>query len=319
MLADGSSRALTSRLPQGPLLPHAEDASTAGGSAGGIGVAVIRRDAGAGLAVPGCVGSRHAAGGSSRVTCGTIAAPHHVARVGARVPRSRNTRIRPKDTSRIEARRRYREEHRATEPEPNVLSDQAAATVTTTESRSAFALPNIREDIAALPMVFRKPLVWAPFGILLLAFLLELARQSGALPEGQLQDFAVLYIQLTLPPTSLFVFFIGGFVAPRASYLVGAILGAFDALLITILVTMEQTDFEDTGITEVAEGLVPLWGIAILVGIFAAGFAAWYRRFLRSSQERARANRAIREKEQAEKARERARADKQAAREARRK
>ncbi len=256
---------------------------------------------------------------AARPTCGTIAGPRHARRADTRVPRSRNTRIRPKDTSRIEARRRYREEHRTIDPQPNVLADQAAATSTVTESRSAFGLPNIREDIAALPTVFRKPLVWVPFGMLLAAFLLELARQSGALPEGQIGDFAVLYVQLTLPPTSLFVFFIGGFVAARASYLVGAILGAFDALLITILVLLEQTDFEDTGITEVAEGLVPLWGIAIFVGIFAAGFAAWYRRFLRSSQERAKANRAVREKEQAEKAKAQARADKQTAREARRK
>jgi uncharacterized membrane protein len=108
-----------------------------------------------------------------------------------------------------------------------------------------------------------------------------------------------------LPPTSLFVFFIGGFLAPRASYLVGALLGVLDALLITILVLLEMTDFEETGMTDVAQGLVPLWGIAILVGIFAAGFAAWYRRFLRSSQERAKANRAIREQEQARKAKDR--------------
>jgi hypothetical protein len=50
------------------------------------------------------------------------------------------------------------------------------------------------------------------------------------------------------------------------------------------------------------------------VGILAAGFAAWYKRFLRSSQERAKANRALREQEQARKAKEQARADKQAAR-----
>jgi hypothetical protein len=189
------------------------------------------------------------------------------------------------------------------------------------------AMPDIRSDIAALPQVFRKPLVWLPFGLLLLAFGLELARQGGALPEGQVGDIATLYIQLTLPPTSLFVFFIGGFVASRASYLVGGILGVFDALLITILVLMDQSSLEGSGITEVgASGgqvgiteLGPLWGIAILVGVFAAGFAAWYRRFLRSSQERAAANRAAKERDQAAKAKEQARADKQAAREARRK
>ena len=61
-----------------------------------------------------------------------------------------------------------------------------------------------------------------------------------------------------------------------------------------------------------------MWGIAIVVGILAAAFAAWYKRFLRSSQERAKANRAIREQEQARKAKEQAKADKQAAKDARR-
>ena len=239
------------------------------------------------------------------------------------MPRSRNTRIRPKNTSRSEARRRHREDLRGEDDESTELDDQAEATENAPSGRPAFALPDIRADLAALPRVFRKPLVWLPFGLLLAAFLIELARQGGALPEGQVGDIAVLYVQLTLPPTSLFVFFIGGFVADRASYLVGALLGVFDALLITILVLGDQTDFEGTGVTEVSgdqstiEALVPLWGIAILVGIFAAGFAAWYRRFLRSSQERARVNRAAREKEQAQKAKDQARADKQAARDAR--
>ena len=239
------------------------------------------------------------------------------------MPRSRNTRIRPKNTSRSEARRRHREDLRGEDDESTELDDQAEATENAPSGRPAFALPDIRADLAALPRVFRKPLVWLPFGLLLAAFLIELARQGGALPEGQVGDIAVLYVQLTLPPTSLFVFFIGGFVADRASYLVGALLGVFDALLITILVLGDQTDFEGTGVTEVTgnqstlEALAPLWGIAILVGIFAAGFAAWYRRFLRSSQERARVNRAAREKEQAQKSKDQARADKQAARDAR--
>jgi hypothetical protein len=234
------------------------------------------------------------------------------------LPRSRNTHLRPKDTSRIDARRRYREEQRGTELDVGADGGEATVTATEPRPRAAFAMPNVLEDARALPQQFRRPLLWAPFGILLIAFALELARQSDALPEGQVEDLAVLFIQLTLPPTSLFVFFIGGFVATRASYLVGAILGAFDALLITILVLTEQTDFEGTGMTEVAEGLLPLWGIAIFVGILAAAFASWYKRFLRSSQERAKANRAVREQEQAQKAKEQARADKQSAKDARR-
>jgi hypothetical protein len=247
------------------------------------------------------------------------------------VPRSRNTRLRPKNTGRAEARRRHKEETREAEAEANQLSDQAepnqageAGESAPAKARSMLAMPDIRGDIAALPRVFMKPLVWLPFGLLLLAFGFEVARQSGALPEGQVGDIMTLYIQLTLPPTSLFVFFIGGFVAPRASYLVGALLGLFDALLITILVIRDPENLEGS-ITDVGGGeagateLLPLWGIAILVGVFAAGFAAWYRRFLRSSQQRAAANRANKEREQAQKAKDQARADKYEARETRRK
>ncbi len=240
------------------------------------------------------------------------------------MPRSRNTRLRPKNTSRAEARRRYRDEQRDVEPAPGSAEVAADAGAAAQPSRSMLAMPNVVEDLKALPQVFRKPLVWLPFGLLLLAFGLELARQSGALPEGQVGDILVLYIQLTLPPTSLFVFFIGGFVAPRASYLVGAMLGVLDATLITILVVRDQAALAGSGVTEVGaetasiETLGPLWGMAIIVGVFAGGFAAWYRRFLRSSQERAAANRAAKEREQAEKAKAQARADKQAARESRR-
>ena len=47
--------------------------------------------------------------------------------------------------------------------------------------------------------------------------------------------------------------------------------------------------------------------VAVVVGILAAGFASWYRNFLRSSQERARQNRAAREQQQRVKAKEDAR------------
>jgi hypothetical protein len=142
--------------------------------------------------------------------------------------------------------------------------------------------PGIRGDLQALPLVFRKPLVWLPFGLLLSAFVIELARQGGALPEGPVSDLGTLYVQLTLPPTSLFIFLIGGFVADRSGYLVGGILGAFDAALITILVLIApEVALEGSGMSEVAEGLLPLWGIAIVVGVLAAGFAGWIRTSIR--------------------------------------
>ena len=52
------------------------------------------------------------------------------------------------------------------------------------------------------------------------------------------RDGITLYISLTLHPTSLFIFFIGGFVAPRASYIVGGMLGVLSAIIFTIVVAI---------------------------------------------------------------------------------
>jgi hypothetical protein len=249
------------------------------------------------------------------------------------VPQTSSNRIRAKDTSRAEARRRHRETQRATEVGVDDAAVVAAATATaaTAGGRSSFAMPDVLADLKALPQVFRKPLVWLPFGMLVVAFVLVLLIVDEALPKGAVGDIAGLYVSLTLPPTSLFVFFIGGFVATRASYLVGALLGAFDALLLTVLYLLtpslsSNTQLQNSGLTATQQegstvtlaSLVPLWGIAIVVGILAAAFAAWYKRFLRSSQERAKTNRALREQEQAKKAKEQAKADKQAAKDTRR-
>jgi hypothetical protein len=238
--------------------------------------------------------------------------------------------MRPKDTSRIDARRRHRDEQRASGVDPDVTAAAATAAVATPAARPAFGLPNIRQDLAALPRVLLGRWMWIPFAMLLAAFVLVLLLDAGTLPAGTPQDVAGLYVSLTLPPTSLFVFFIGGFLASRAAYLVGAVLGAFDALLYTVLFLVAPSAFSDTQLQDagLSSGqvageplttatLAPLWGIAILVGILAAAFAAWYRRFLRSSQERAKANRALREQEQARKAKEQARVDKQTSRDRR--
>ena len=245
------------------------------------------------------------------------------------MPQTNTNRIRAKDTSRAEARRRYKEEHRALAGDTGGTDDaavEASATTASGGSASAFAMPDVRADLRALPQVLMGRWVWVPFVMLLVAFVLAWLMLNEALPEGTVGDIATLYVSLTLPPTSLFVFFIGGFLASRASYLVGAILGIVDALLISILYVVAPSvstdpDMQRAGVSgaqaegaSLVEVLVPTWGIAILVGILAAGFAAWYKRFLRSSQERAKANRAAREQEQARKAKEQARADKQAAR-----
>jgi hypothetical protein len=136
-----------------------------------------------------------------------------------------------------------------------------------------------------------------------------------------------LYINLTLHPTSLFIFFIGGFVAPRSSYIVGGMLGILSATVWTAVMTIAtdtmREQYADTLLTSspggeivgvTSEAILQTYVMGIVIGIAAGGFASWYRRFLRSSQERAAANRAQKEREQAEKAKEQARADREALR-----
>ena len=100
------------------------------------------------------------------------------------MPRSRNTSIRRKNTSRAEARRRYREDQRDVEAELDETQDGAMAAETaqgeqSQTSGSMFAMPDVVGDIKAIPTIFRKPLVWLPFGLLALTFVLSVALING--------------------------------------------------------------------------------------------------------------------------------------------
>ena len=78
--------------------------------------------------------------------------------------------------------------------------------------------------------------------------------------------------------------------------------------------TLLTTTAEGEIIGLTTEAILQTYAMGLFIGILAGGFASWYRRFLRSSQERAAANRAQKEREQAEKAKEQARADREALR-----
>jgi len=235
---------------------------------------------------------------------------------------------RAKNTDRAEARRRTREAQRAAEPQDDVITSDATAVAADpgpslgTSMRSSMRMPNIREDLRIVPgMILRTRKVWIPFIALFAAFIVAMLLSatrttsvivggtqvsvvtSQIIPEG-LDRIAALFVQLTLPPTALFVFFIGGFLAPRASYLVGAILGLIDGVLWSIYVFTAPTASTDGFQTNSFTDVFAIIFIAVMIGTLAAGFAAWYRNFLRSSQERARANRAAREQQTRAKAKE---------------
>ena len=102
---------------------------------------------------------------------------------------------------------------------------------------------------------------------------------------------------------------------PRSSYLVGATLGLLDGILWSALFLISPSAQPGAaGRLVQPSDFVAIILVAVVVGVLAAGFASWYRNFLRSSQERARQNRATREQQQKVKAKDDARAARDAQR-----
>ncbi len=226
---------------------------------------------------------------------------------------------RAKNTDRAEARRKYREQVRAVDPGTEL--DEIVEPAPEPSRPSMFRMPDFREDIRLLPQMFRtRRLLWLPFVLLFVTFLFALLWIQGVLP-ADLGWLVSLAVELLLRPTGLFVFFIGGFLAPRASYLVGAILGLVDGILWALLgflvpgsTVTPEGQLETTGSPLTVADAVVFIMVAVVVGILAASFAAWYRNFLRSSQERARQNRIARDQERAAKAKAEAKAARTAGR-----
>ena len=95
----------------------------------------------------------------------------------------------------------------------------------------------------------------------------------------------------------------------------GAVLGLVDGILWSIYVFAAQSTLQEGFRASTLTDVLAILFIAVVIGTLAAGFAAWYRNFLRQSQERARANRMARDQA----ARAKAKEDERKAREEQRK
>jgi hypothetical protein len=196
---------------------------------------------------------------------------------------------RAKQSNRAEARRRYRQtiaqpadlaelEGEDGTPPPAAPSSRRAPKAAAPTARpglmsafrGAYRPAHYREDLAALPALVRGRWFLISLGLVLVGFVGALA-----LPNA-LTLFA--FQTLTLPPAMIPIFLVG-FTAPRASYLLGLIVGLIDIALYSFYVvyvagpasgsTIPIGDFLFSGLTV---------GLPASV-LFAAG-AAWYRRFL---------------------------------------
>jgi hypothetical protein len=213
---------------------------------------------------------------------------------------SGGTVARAKRTDRAEARRRYRASlSEELEPldsedelEPDASPSRASAAPARARSapaasglpprpsligafRNSFRPFDLRSDLQALPRLLIDKSVFLPV-------LLTVAATIGFI-AAPTQIVTVLLFQYFVFTPPLAAIFLAGFMAPRASYLTGAIAGLAGAIgfAVWILSSIGQP-IQGTVVTEafaresIGVGLVT----STISGIFFGAAAGWYRRFL---------------------------------------
>jgi hypothetical protein len=221
---------------------------------------------------------------------------------------------RAKRTARADARRRYRAEHQAIEDvdgelDPGTESPASGAAKASAASgkgatapaqrmsigaafRESFRPLDVRGDLAALPWIAtRTKALWLPL-LLVIASTVAFAITLGA---DLVTQFMFMYFVQT---PAIGGVFIAGFLAPRASWLLGLIVGLISAVCYSALIIgYSGAVAEAAGDQAAAQGAQDAITAAFLLsptmGIFFAAAAAWYRRFLNLSNP----NRARREQE----------------------
>lgn len=197
---------------------------------------------------------------------------------------------RAKRTERAAARRRYRATIE-TEPLEAVEASETAAPRQTAPPprpgveavrsgigaalRASFHPLNIREDLAALPSLVRHRSLWLPILVTVVSTVAVIVTQG----KDVVTPFLFAYFVQT---PALGGVFLAGFLAPRASWLLGAIVGivaaaGYVAVLAIVPGAISPTAPGTAKLEEIAFSaflLSPIMG-----GVFAA-LAAWYRRFL---------------------------------------
>ena len=204
---------------------------------------------------------------------------------------------RAKQTVRAEARRRYRLAANLTEDEAGgELDAETPATAAPVSGkpapqsrpaqassgrpgflsafRGAYHPAHLREDLRVLPQLLTSRALLAGLGLVLVG-----AVAAYAFPGYTGSAFA--WELLVLPGSALGPQLLAGFFAPRASYLLGLIVGLFQGLVFTIFLTQFASRLgTDLPADKVGNLLTLSFVTGPVSGTLFASAAAWYRRFL---------------------------------------
>jgi hypothetical protein len=212
---------------------------------------------------------------------------------------------RAKRTDRTEARRRTRAEQSAITSEGAVLATAGATSAgSTVDSKAAqparpsitaafrgsFRQVHVAEDLRSLPRLLIHWSFWGPalatVGATVLFLVYTQSWQAGQAPDT-IGSLAVLALQMfVFPlPAPAGSSFIAGFGAPRASWLIGILIGVIAAACYAAVLYIAPTDLLlDLGMISSAGSVqdAALTGFLVApigASLFASA-AAWYRRFL---------------------------------------
>ncbi len=204
---------------------------------------------------------------------------------------------RAKRTERAEARRRYRA---ATVTDPELAAadgaTQAAGTAKAAPAsgskaagpvpvrvgfanafRQSFRPMHVREDVASVPWIaVHTKALWVPL-LITLASTVYIIATNG---KDTISQFMFAYFIQT---PAIGGVFIAGFLAPRSSWLLGAIVGFLSAICYAILVLFyPATIYAGVPPTSDQARDVAISALILspIIGSFFASAAAWYRRFL---------------------------------------
>ncbi len=204
---------------------------------------------------------------------------------------------RAKRTARADARRRYRAEHHqsdeSTDSDDDVIEADSAvsapgASATDrgpggggrigigTAFRLAFRPLDVRSDLAALPSIaIRSKALWVPL-VLVIGSTAVLAATGG---KDIVSQFMFAYFIQT---PAIGGVFLAGFLAPRASWLLGVIIGLVSAICYGIIIAAFPSAVAAVtpSQAQVAEAFSAAVVLSPVMGAFFAAGAAWYRRFL---------------------------------------
>lgn len=208
---------------------------------------------------------------------------------------------RAKRTARADARRRYRADQALAETSTEEPGDQdEAASSRSTEGppkgttpapgarrsvaaafRESFRPLDLPGDIRALPTIaVRSKALWLPILLTLVSTVLFVAVPPGR-SNDVLSILTTFLFQYFIVTPAIGAAFIAGFLAPRASWLLGAIVGLVSAVCYSFLGLGGYIPLAPNVPQPVATDVVlAAFTISPVLGAFFASAAAWYRRFL---------------------------------------